>query len=228
MSQISPPIRILLVGVLAFFAAWMLFLRPGGEAAAPTSTPAVATDPAVAAGGEAAQTAPGQAVEAANDAAASADARAQDLTGEVAGQPSDTASAGTATGTQLDQAAKPGKIDRKALAKAGLPMPVLRSIADHKVVVLLFQNPKAADDRAVARQLDRVVDYHGSKISKRVMIQTASIKDIARYGQITRGVNVTQSPTLVVIDRKLRADALVGFVDHLTIDQVIRDALRSS
>ena len=37
MSQISPPIRILLVGFLALLAAWMLFLRPKAETVAPTA-----------------------------------------------------------------------------------------------------------------------------------------------------------------------------------------------
>jgi hypothetical protein len=67
MSQISPPIRILFVGAIAFFAAWMLFLRPGSEA--PVAPPA-AVEPATAAGGAPAQTAPGTAVESANDTAA--------------------------------------------------------------------------------------------------------------------------------------------------------------
>ena len=35
MSQISPPIRILLVCAVAFLAAWMLFLRPSADAGAP-------------------------------------------------------------------------------------------------------------------------------------------------------------------------------------------------
>ena len=43
MSQISPPIRILLVCAVAFMAAWMLFLRPKTDAGAPAaSTPRTA------------------------------------------------------------------------------------------------------------------------------------------------------------------------------------------
>src|SRR5215217_8069467 len=44
MSQISPPIRILLVAVIGLCAAYMLFLRPKPEEAAPVAaTPAAAS-----------------------------------------------------------------------------------------------------------------------------------------------------------------------------------------
>ena len=44
MSQISPPLRILLVGSVLFLAAYMVFLRPGGGT--DTVAPAPATTPA--------------------------------------------------------------------------------------------------------------------------------------------------------------------------------------
>jgi hypothetical protein len=54
MSQISPPIRILLVCAVAFMAAWMLFLRPKSDADTPAaSNPAPATAPVDAGGPEA-------------------------------------------------------------------------------------------------------------------------------------------------------------------------------
>src|ERR671921_586231 len=53
MSQISPPIRILLVCAVAFMAAYMLFLRPKDNAGTPAAaTPAPAQTRPVEAGGE--------------------------------------------------------------------------------------------------------------------------------------------------------------------------------
>ena len=79
MSQISPPIRILLVCAVAFMAAWMLFLRPKTESGAPAaSTPTTAAQP-VDAGGEKATSLAGKAVEKANEATAAQDARAEEL-----------------------------------------------------------------------------------------------------------------------------------------------------
>ncbi len=47
MSQISPPIRILLIAVIGLVAVYMLFLRPKTEEAAPVAAaPAATTVPA--------------------------------------------------------------------------------------------------------------------------------------------------------------------------------------
>ena len=94
MSQISPPIRILLICAVAFMAAWMLFLRPKDDAGAPAAvTAAPATTPPVAAGGKKADGLAGKMVEKANDSTAKQDAQAEALAGgagETATTPSVT------------------------------------------------------------------------------------------------------------------------------------------
>jgi len=40
MDQISPPMRIVLAVAVVFLAAWMLFLRPGGETETAAPPPA--------------------------------------------------------------------------------------------------------------------------------------------------------------------------------------------
>jgi hypothetical protein len=50
-SQISPPIRILLIGAVVFLAAWFTVLKPKDGAVAPVATaPAPAATPASTAG----------------------------------------------------------------------------------------------------------------------------------------------------------------------------------
>ena len=69
MSQISPPIRILLVCAVAFMAAWMLFLRPKDNAGTPAaSTPSAATSTPAEAGGAKPESLAGKAVEKATEA----------------------------------------------------------------------------------------------------------------------------------------------------------------
>jgi hypothetical protein len=227
MSQISPPIRILVVCAVAFLAAWMLFLRPSSDAGTPAAeTPPVTTP--VEAGGEQADSLAGKAVEKANEAQAAEDARAEELAGgagETAATPDTSGAAVTPTqGTQPEGAkAKPGKLTAKAAAKSGLPLRVLQAIGDHKVVVLLFWSPKSADDKAVRKALAGI-DRHDGK----VLAHATHLKRISRYSQITRGANVQQSPTVLVIDRKLRVVPLVGYVDRVTIDQAVTDAVRTS
>ena len=184
MSQISPPIRIVLVLAVAFMAAWFVLLRPSAEPVTPTQ-PAAAPVETTAANG----TAP---------------AAATTTTGGA------VAPAGAAP------AAKP------ADAELALPGSVAKAVAQKKTLVMLFWNKNAFDDQAVRREL-RAIDRHKGK----VQIHVASIEDVSRYAPITRGVNLEQSPTIVVT-RGGTADALVGYVDRGTINQTVSDVMRST
>lgn len=210
-SQISPPIRIVLVCAIAFMAAWMLFLRPKTPASTPSATPA-ATAPGV--------KGLGSAVDKANAAAATqeaSDAAVQDATG---GQPATKAPATSSVTAAKGAAASAAKGDSSA---GNLPLPILKAVAKQKVLVLLFWNPKSADDRMVHRAVAKVDRWGGD-----VFVRSANIKSISKYGRITRGADVEQSPTVVVVDRKLKAESLVGYVDTQSIDQAVVDALRAS
>ncbi len=179
MSQISPPIRILLVCAVALLAAWMLVLKPG-----PATVEATAAPAAVAV----TTTAPANATAAATEAAAPAAQPAADL---------------------------------DAARKAGMPERLVSALADHKILAVLFWNPKAADDRAVRAQLRSVAT------GKDVVVHVAPVSDVARYQAIAGGVDVQQSPTVVVVDRNLQAEALVGYSHASAIAQAIDDARRA-
>jgi hypothetical protein len=215
MSQISPPIRIVLVCAVALLVAWMLFLRPkadDGTPVAATATPAAtATTPPVSAGGTEAGSAPGKAVEQANNAAATT--------------PSVTPVTPVTPVAPVEEtpSVEPGRLTDEAAAAGGLPLRVLHALADHKVVVLLFWSPKGAEDRSVRRSLTGI-DRHDGK----VLAHATHIRKIAAYGQITRAADVEQSPTVVVVDRDRKVETLVGYVDRVTIDQAVTDALRNS
>ena len=223
MSQVSPPIRILLVCAVAFLAAWMLFLRPKDDAGAPAAATTTTTTPPVAAGGEKADSVAGELVEKANDSTAKQDAQAEALaggTGETATTPSVTPV------TPLEEPAsgvKPGKLTKDAAVAGGLPLRVLRALGERKVVVLLFWSPKGAEDKSVRKSLTGI-DRHKGK----VLAHATHIKKIASYGQITRAADVEQSPTVVIVDKDRKVETLVGYVDRVTIDQAVTDALRNS
>jgi hypothetical protein len=225
MSQISPPIRILLVCAVAFLAAWMLFLRPSTDAGAPAAdapAPAASTPP-VEAGGEEADSLAGKAVEAANDATAKQDARAEQLadgTGQTAAPATSTPTATAAT-TKTGAPADVALPTKEALAP--LPADVRRAVAKRQIIVLGVVSPKGADERLVRKSLGKVDKLHG-----RVFVKTVPVEKIARYGIITRGVDVSQTPTVVVVDFSMRATALAGWVDAPTIDQSVVDAIRYS
>ena len=207
MSQISPPIRIVLIAVIGLMAAWMLFLRPKTEPVA-APAPAPATAPGV--------TGLTDAVDGAKAAGAAQEARdgkLQEATGE--------------TGTGAAAATKPGAKGAPAAAESAaaktLPKPVRKALAGNKILVLAFFNPKASDDRAVKRSLRDVNRWNGE-----VAVRSAHISRVSRFGAVTRGVDVQQSPTIVIVDRNEKAERLVGFEDTLSIDQAVVDAMRAS
>jgi hypothetical protein len=214
-SQISPPIRIALLLTIAVVGVYMLFLRPKTEVAPPAkpAAPNVETDaPAV--------SAPGKLVEKAQGAVKASD-RHNETVERATGEAGETA-AGTKSGSVNG---KPGAPAATAVSEElkGLPKPVAAALRRHKVLVLLFWNGKSADDKAVHAALRHVDRWDG-----RVSVQSASIRQIAKYGRIARGVDVEQSPTVVVADPQLRAETLVGYVDAATIDQAVVDAFRNS
>ena len=96
----------------------------------------------------------------------------------------------------------------------------MAELAHGKVVVLLFWNPRASDDKSVHAVL-REVDRHGGKVA----VHSASVSRVGDYLAITRDVQVLGSPTALVIDRKGRAKQITGFNDARAIDQAVSDAL---
>ena len=219
MSQVSPPLRIALVAAIAFAAIWALVIRPQPEPPV-TQDPAAVETAATAAGADANRSAtsadPSAAAAAATNANASvaaAEAAADGLPGEAA-----VTAAGS---TPADASpAPPVELNRPALAR--LPADVASAVRQDKVLAILFWNSRAPEDRRVRRAL-RDANSHG----KRVFVRAAPVSDISRYAPITRGVDVAQSPTLVVVDSDLRAEALVGYVARTTIRQALSDAIRA-
>jgi hypothetical protein len=226
MSQISPPIRILLVCAVAFMAAWMLFLRPKDDAGTPAAaSPSPASTRPVEAGGDKAQSLAGKAVEKANEATAAQDAQAEQLaggTGDTAATPSTSAAV-----TQQAAPAKTGAPAQVALpskeALASVPAKVRNAILARKIIVLGVLSSKGIDDRLVRKQLADVDKLHG-----RVFVHAVPVKRISRYGAITRGADVSQTPSVVVVDFGLKATTLAGWVDAATIDQAVIDSIRYS
>jgi hypothetical protein len=212
-SQISPPIRIVLVLAVAVLGAYMLFLRPKPEEIPPVDPAGTSTSQ------------PGQIRDKAEEAVDSANsqlAQQESVDGVDAGE----AAAGTTPATKAGEtpnAAKGAAAGAPAEDLKGLPKPVRKAIRDDKVLVVLFSNGKSYDDKAVEKALTKVNRWDG-----RVFVHTAPLRKISKYGRIARGVNVEQSPTVVVADRQLRAETLVGYVDRTTIDQAVVDARQNS
>jgi hypothetical protein len=156
-SQISPPIRIVLIAVIGLIAAWMLFLRPKTEEV-PAPTPAPATAPGV--------TGLSNAVEGAKDASATSDAaneKLQQATGEedaAASKAGKAKSKGDVASQFVTGREKPVQ-PLTADDTKGLPKKIVAALDQRKVFVVGVFDTKesrwarmAADDRRVRRELD--------------------------------------------------------------------------
>ncbi len=217
MSQISPPVRIILVGAVLFLAAWFTVLRPkSGATVAPPATPAAT---ATATGTP--TDAYGRAVAKAKGAAAQTSAAAARDAGET--QPPQT-EAQTGSAAKTAPAQPPIAIPAKVLAT--LPTDVATALKARKTLVLGVTadgatdlRPLADDDRYVRNALQRVNRYHGQVLVKRIPVGS-----LVSYAPLVGDLEVDQTPSIVVIDRKLQGTVLPGYVDQAAINQAIADA----
>jgi hypothetical protein len=98
------------------------------------------------------------------------------------------------------------------------PQRAARAVADSKKVVILFQTPGGLDDRAmraVMRQLDA---------RTRAVVITDHVDAVDRYGSMVEDLGVSQTPSVVLIDRRGQGRLIEGYVDTHTLAQAVADA----
>jgi hypothetical protein len=227
MNQVSRPLQVLLVAVLLFGAVYMLALRPktGSGSSTPAQTAKQATTSPAQGPGSSIPGGLGKAVTKARGAAAQSDAanqRVQQATGAGSTSTS-TAPARPAPASAATPAARSARPAQHPAAKpeaTSASIAVGAAIAKGKVVVLLFWNQQSSDDRGVREELAHVSSHNG-----RVLIVAAPVRQVSLFSDSTRGVQVLQSPTIIVVDRRHRARTLVGYTDRTEIGQAVDDAL---
>jgi len=198
MANLPRPMIGLLVATIAFFAVWTVALKPSSSSgpASSSSSPAPAASQPKAA------------------APAHADASHASASHATAAH----ASATSASAAKAKPVAKPAvkhtvsPQQRQSLIENGLN--------HHKVLAILFFNPAAADDQAVKHELDEI-PAQGGKVVKLAV----PLSELTRYPVITNQVQVTESPTLVLIDGQRKADLLTGYLDQLELSQRVSDAV---
>jgi hypothetical protein len=225
MNQVSRPLQILLVAVLLGGAVYMLALRPktDGGSSAPAKPAKQATTSPAQGPGSSIPGGLGKAVTKARGAAAQSDAANQRVQQATGGSTSTSTAPAAAPASAAKPAASPARPAQHPAAtpKATSSSAAVRSAMAHgKVVVLLFWNRQAADDRSVRQELAHVSSHGG-----RVLIIAAPVRQVSLFGDSTRGVQVLQSPTIIVVDRRHRARTLVGYTDRTEIGQAVDDAL---
>jgi hypothetical protein len=215
-EQVSRPVLIALLATVALVGAWFTVLRPKEETGG--AAPPVAT-------------APGQAglersIDKANGAVAVSKASADKAEQAAADASSETSAPVTPAKAKATAVAKAKPAVAPAKPKPALPAlekgdrsgPILRNLADGKVVVALFFNPHGADDNAALRAVRAANRRHG-----KVIVHSIPVQDVGDYNALTTGVQVLQAPTVLVIGPDHKARTITGYTEVKEIDQTVSD-----
>jgi hypothetical protein len=113
-------------------------------------------------------------------------------------------------------------------AKPATGTPSMQVAVEHelrqgKTVLILFWNPRGSDDVAVHRELPAVQHALGGKVA----VHYASAGQVGAYGTITHTVQVTQTPTLLIVNTHGQTTVLTGLTDAFSIEQSVSES-RSS
>ena len=236
MASLPRPLIALLVATLAGFGLWYVELKPSSSTSAGGSQgvgayqsainkahQAVATSNAANARiGAPTATAPAPSSPTpAKTTAKTTTAKA--TTAKTAGSAKVGKTSTSAKPAKTSAAAKPtspAKPAAKALSAAQQVSLITSAIATHKVVAVLFYNPAAADDVAMAHEI-AAVPTHGGQVVKLAV----PVSELTNFAIITQQIPVVTAPTLVLIDGSRQATTITGFADTLEISQRVQDAL---
>lgn len=110
---------------------------------------------------------------------------------------------------------------QEAGASVGLPMSVARAFAKKQVVVLYFGG--AGTDDVLTGDSVRALKAsagHG------VAVFMDKLSNLADYRRVVEGLDVSQAPSIVIVDRDKKAQVLEGFIDAGSLRQDVADVTR--
>jgi hypothetical protein len=222
-EQLSLPYRIALVALLVVGALWFVVLRPksGGEAT-PAATPApgvtgLAKDVSKAKGAVDASNAGAAATEAATGGSSTTSSPAKPTAKHAAPKAAVKPKAVAKPAAKpAHKPAKPGLADDAAPGDPSRPL--LADVDAGKVVVVLFWNKDGSDDRATRSALRGVDRHHG-----KVVATAIPVSDVGKYEAITRGAQILESPTVLIIGAGGKARAITGYTEASEINQAVSD-----
>jgi hypothetical protein len=88
-----------------------------------------------------------------------------------------------------------------------------------KTVLILFWNPRGAEDVAVHGELPVLQHKLGGKVA----VHYASANQVGEYGTVTHAIQVNQTPTLLIINHKGQTTVMTGLTDAFAIEQAITE-----
>jgi hypothetical protein len=136
------------------------------------------------------------------------------------------------------------------VASAGIPprqAAIESELKRGEVAVVLFWNPKGADDNIVHEELQILLAAHhevavhpnkaqvrklrlatGLELEKKIAVHYASASQVASFGTFTKTVQVYGTPTILVINKHGAVTTINGLTDAFAIEQTIDEARQES
>jgi hypothetical protein len=225
MGSLPKPLIGLLLGTIAFFAIWMVALKPSSSSSSNGSPSGAGQYQSAINQAHQAVTTSGQANAKIGAPTATTSTKATAPVKTVAKPAAKPTRATAAKPTQATPA-KPhtaSAAKRASVSAAAGVAGVESAIRAGKVVALLFYNDAAPDDRAMKRELAAIPAHNGA-----VFKLAVPVTQLTQFSMITAQVQVEAAPTLVVIDRARQATTLIGYADGVEIAQRIDDALAAT
>jgi uncharacterized protein (UPF0333 family) len=157
-----------------------------------------------------------------------------------------TAASSTPTVTHTTVKLQPIKAKSGAGRVPARQVLVEHALHEGKIAVVLFWNPKGANDAIVNYELKLLEAVHhlirplahtpqlrsalkasGLELEKRFAAFVSTAGQVASYGTITRGVQVYSTPTIFIVNKQGHATVLTGLQDAFSIEQAIDEARNS-
>jgi hypothetical protein len=108
-------------------------------------------------------------------------------------------------------------------AKASVQATVEHELRQGKTVLILFWNRHGSEDMVVHDALPSVQHALGGKVA----IHYASAGQVGAFGTVTHAVQVTQTPTLLIVNSHGQTTVLTGLNDAFAIRQAVAESRHS-
>lgn len=123
-------------------------------------------------------------------------------------------------------AAAPVSDSAEATEPPVVTLPVARALGRKRMLVLLFTQGGAADDKATRHEVAQLRRYvsESPRLRRRVEFVTDRIGNVGDYRGVIGSLGVAQAPSIVIVGRDFDARLLEGFTDYRSLRQYVADA----
>jgi hypothetical protein len=136
--------------------------------------------------------------------------------------PAGSAAAGSAAATTTVHHSSPA-VAKPVTGTPSMQVAVEHELRQHRTVLILFWNPHGSDDVAVHDALPAVQHALGGAVA----VHYASAGQVGAFGTITHAVQVTQTPTLLIVNPHGQTIVLTGLSDAFAIQQAVSESRHS-